>query len=52
MPIRPSHRNCWVTSCKGYNLLMSFFTTSYPQLGWGVVRLPVNVGSGAASFLR
>jgi hypothetical protein len=31
----------------------TFLTTLYHQLGWGIGRLPINMGSGASmSFLR
>jgi hypothetical protein len=49
----PSRRNCWMTSRESYNLPRSFVATPYPQLGWGMGRLLVNVGSSVlASFLR
>jgi hypothetical protein len=36
----------------GCNLLRSFMATPYPQVGRGMERLSVNVGSGTeASFL-
>jgi hypothetical protein len=52
-PINPPRGSRRTMSRRGCSLRMYYWATPYPHLGWGMGRLPMNMGSGtSASFFR